>query len=62
MKNTTTIPDDQVNTPLILEQEDNERILRAEIARQANCIAVAIGYLKSGEPHRARIVLEGANL
>ena len=51
-----------VEKPLILEPEDQERILRAEIARQANMIAVAIGYLKTGEPHRARIVLEGANL
>ena len=57
-----TTPPKTEEKPLVLEQEDNERILRAEIARQANMIAVAIGYLKSGEPHRARIVLEGANL
>ena len=57
-----TTPPKNEEKPLILEQEDNERILRAEIARQANCISVAIGYLKSGEPHRARIVLEGAHL
>ena len=59
---TTPPKQDRDQQPVILEQEDIERILRAEIERQANMIAVAIGYLKSGEPHRARIVLEGANL
>ena len=59
---TTPPKQDRDQQPVILEPEDQERILRAEIERQANMIAVAIGYLKSGEPHRARIVLEGANL
>ena len=51
-----------VDTPTILEPEDQERILQAIIARQNLTITTALLQIKHGAPHEAMKTLEQAEL
>lgn len=53
-------PCETLTAPLMMEEGDHEKLLCEVIDRQAQFIKVAIDYLKSGEPHQARRVLEAA--
>ena len=45
-----------------MDESDVERVLRERIEKQARMIAVALGYIRSGQPHLAAAVLEGEHL